>query len=164
GFSLMATLDHETNLWLIGVYTAIVGLGMGSMLQNVVLAVQNTVRLENIGAASSSVAFFRTFGGAIGVSVMGSVLATRVADLSTAGLAKLGITAGGGGSSLDIAALPAPVQEIVRASFGDATGRIFLIAAGCAVVAMIAVSLLPNRPLRHTLDIEPGEDRELVDA
>ncbi|NLU83346.1 MDR family MFS transporter [Rhodococcus sp. HNM0569] len=154
GFGLLSMLDHETSLWLVGVFIAIVGLGMGSMMQNLVLAVQNTVKLENIGAASSSVAFFRTFGGAIGVSVLGSVLATRVADLSAEGLSKLGVPAGGsGGGSLDIAALPGPVQGVIRAAYGDATGRIFLFATVCAVVALLAVALLPNRPLRRTLDI-----------
>ena len=76
GFGLLSTIDHATNLWLVGTYIAVVGLGVGMMMQNLVLAVQNTVSVHNIGAASS-VAFFRTFGGAIGVSVLGSVLGTR---------------------------------------------------------------------------------------
>ncbi|WP_280485596.1 MFS transporter, partial [Nocardia cyriacigeorgica] len=74
GFALLSTLDHATNLWLVAVYITVVGLGVGSLMQNLVLAVQNTVSVHNIGAASSAVAFFRTFGGAIGVSVLGSVL------------------------------------------------------------------------------------------
>ncbi|EOM76744.1 major facilitator superfamily multidrug [Rhodococcus rhodnii LMG 5362] len=155
GFALLSTIDHATHLWLVGIFIAIIGLGMGSMMQNLVLAVQNTVRLQHIGAASSSVAFFRTFGGAIGVSVLGSVLASRVADLSAQGLSALGVPAGSsGGGSLDLSALPAPVVEVIRASYGDATGRIFLIATFCGIVAAIAVALLPNRPLRRTLDIE----------
>ncbi len=59
GFGLLGTIDHETSLWLIGVYIAIVGIGVGSLMQNLVLAVQNTVSVQNIGSASSSVAFFR---------------------------------------------------------------------------------------------------------
>ncbi|GAA4481093.1 MDR family MFS transporter [Rhodococcus olei] len=158
GFALLGSLDHETNLTLVGVYIAVVGLGMGMLMQNLVLAVQNTVSVQNIGAASSSVAFFRTFGGAIGVSVLGSVLATRVADLSAAGMAKIGIPTGGGsgGGSLNLTSMPAPVQAVVRAAYGDATGRIFLIATVCAVVTLIAVLLLPNRPLRRTIDL-PSE-------
>jgi predicted MFS family arabinose efflux permease len=158
GFGMLGTIDHATNLWLVGAFTLVVGLGVGMLMQNLVLVVQNTVSVHNIGAASSNVAFFRTFGGAIGVSVLGSVLATRVADLSSGGLAKLGITGTSSGGSLDIGALPGPVQEIIRASYGDATGRIFLIAAAAAVVALIAVALLPNRPLRRTIDIEPDLD------
>ncbi|WP_068273989.1 MDR family MFS transporter [Aldersonia kunmingensis] len=159
GFALLATIDHETNLWLMGVFMFAVGAGVGNLMQNLVLAVQNTVSVHDIGAASSSVAFFRTFGGAIGVSVLGSVLASRVSELSTTGLAKLGITGnGGGGGSLDMNAMPGPVQEIVRAAYGDATGRIFLIAAVASVITLIAVAFLPNRPLRQTIDIEPSID------
>ncbi|SDI01842.1 drug resistance transporter, EmrB/QacA subfamily [Rhodococcus triatomae] len=164
GFALLGTLDHETGLVPVGVYMAIVGLGMGSLMQNLVLAVQNTVSVQNIGAASSSVAFFRTFGGAIGVSVLGSVLATRVADLSAQGFAAIGIDTGGSaaGGNLDIGSLPEPIQLVIRAAYGDATGRIFLIAAGFAVIAAIAVALLPNRPLRRTIDleVEPGLTEE----
>lgn len=156
GFGLLATIDHDTNLWIVGVYIAIVGLGTGMLMQNLVLAVQNTVGVADIGAASSAVAFFRTFGGAIGVSVLGSILATRVTDLSAEGFAKLGIdtsTAGSGGN-LDLGALPPPVAEVVRFAYGDATGRLFLVAALVAVITVVAVVLIPNRPLRTTIDME----------
>ncbi|MBH0774844.1 MFS transporter [Nocardia sp. NEAU-351] len=159
GFALLSTIDHATNLWLVGGYITVVGLGVGMMMQNLVLAVQNTVSVHNIGAASSSVAFFRTFGGAIGVSVLGSVLATRVGELSAQGFAKLGVPSGtSGGGTLDLGSLPAPIEAIVRAAYGDATGRIFLIAAGATVVALIAATLLPNHPLRRTIDIDPALD------
>ncbi|MBF6418099.1 MFS transporter [Nocardia farcinica] len=159
GFSLLATIDHATNLWLVGIYITVIGLGMGMMMQNLVLAVQNTVSVQNIGAASSSVAFFRTFGGAIGVSVLGSVLATRVSELSAEGFARLGIRPSGeGGSNLDLSGLPAPVLDVIRASYGDATGRIFLIAAVATFVALLAAAVLPNRPLRRTIDIDPAQD------
>ncbi|MFC4602808.1 MDR family MFS transporter [Rhodococcus kronopolitis] len=167
GFLLLSTIDHETHMWLIGLMIALLGLGTGMLMQNVVLAVQNTVSVHNIGAASSVVAFFRTFGGAIGVSVLGSILATRVADLTASGFAKLGIdTHGqGGGGNLNLAALPAPVQEVVRASYGDATGRIFLVAAAVAVVTVVAVVFLPNKPLRTTIDLQPSElDEEYAKA
>ncbi|HEY9311686.1 MDR family MFS transporter [Williamsia sp.] len=173
GFALLGTIDHATNLWLLGVFTLIVGLGTGMLMQNLVLVVQNTVSVHNIGAASSNVAFFRTFGGAVGVSVLGSVLATRVADLSASGLSSLGIKGGSSGGSLDIGALPEQVQTIVRAAYGDATSAIFLIAAAAAVIALIAVAFLPNRPLRRTIDIDADADpmreggtptKDLVDA
>jgi uncharacterized membrane protein YfcA len=69
-------MDHTTELWLTGLYTAIFGIGLGMLMQNLVLAVQNTVQASDIGSASASVAFFRSVGGAIGVSVLGAVMAT----------------------------------------------------------------------------------------
>ena len=65
----------------------VMGVGMGAMMQNLVLAVQNTVDVRDIGAASATVAFFRTLGGAVGVSVLGAVLATQVQDQHDRGAA-----------------------------------------------------------------------------
>ena len=72
---------------------AVMGVGLGAMMQNLVLAVQNTVDVRDIGAASATVAFFRTLGGAVGVSVLGAVLATRVQDNTIEGLRHLGARA-----------------------------------------------------------------------
>ena len=91
GLGLAGTMDHTTELWLTGVYTAILGLGLGMLMQNLVLAVQNTVQATDIGTASASVAFFRSVGGAIGVSVLGAVLGNRVTRARHEGLAAAGI-------------------------------------------------------------------------
>jgi hypothetical protein len=135
------------------------------MMQNLVLAVQNTVDVSEVGAASASVTFFRSLGGAVGVSVLGAVLATRVTDLITSHLRDLGPGAaaaaqGGSGSVLDVNALPAPVAEIVRQAYGDATGRIFVIAAGAAVVSLLAVLFIREVPLRRTVAMDPDGTAE----
>ncbi|QII03022.1 MFS transporter [Rhodococcoides fascians A21d2] len=154
GFLLLGTIDHATSLVTVGIFITIVGLGTGMLMQNLVLAVQNTVSVQNVGAASSTVAFFRTFGGAIGVSVLGSLLATRVAEKSASGLAQLGVdSSASGGGSLDLTSLPAPIVSVIRTAYGDATGRIFMIAGFVAIVTLIAVIFIPNRPLRQTIDI-----------
>ena len=125
------------------------------VMQNLVLAVQNTVALKDIGAASSTVAFFRSLGGTIGVSVLGAVLARRVTDQITSDLAAAGIptSGGGGGGSLNLGALPPAVEHIVRAAYGDATGHIFLISAIIAVVGILAAVLLKPVTLRSSLDL-----------
>ncbi|MGX1617288.1 MDR family MFS transporter [Micromonospora chalcea] len=155
GFAMLGTIDHETSLVFVGIAMFIVGVGVGMTMQNLVLAVQNTVSLKDIGAASASVAFFRSLGGTIGVSVLGAVLARRVTDRITGDLAAAGIPAsgGGGGSTLNLDALPEPVREIVRAAYGDATGHIFLISAAIAVVGIVAALLLRPVTLRSSLDL-----------
>ncbi|WP_251023945.1 MDR family MFS transporter [Arthrobacter sp. ISL-65] len=157
GLGLAGTMDHTTELWQSGVFTAILGLGLGMLMQNLVLAVQNTVSASDIGTASASVAFFRSVGGAIGVSVLGAIMGNRVKELATQGLADAGIKAGSGssGATLDLADMPAPIRDIMRAAYGDATAEIFLIAGAIAVVALIAVLLIKEQPLRRTVDIRP---------
>src|SRR3954466_1673959 len=81
GFALLSLVDHETNMVLLGAFLFVLGVGIGMTMQNLVLAVQNTVAASDLGAASSAVAFFRSLGGTIGVSVLGAVLSTRVGDL-----------------------------------------------------------------------------------
>lgn len=158
GLGLAGTIDHTTELWLTGLYTAVLGLGLGLLMQNLVLAVQNTVRATDIGTASASVAFFRSVGGAIGVSVLGAVLANRVKELAADGLAAAGIPATGGsaGASMDLQDMPAPIRDIMRAAYGDATAEIFLISAVVGIVALVAILFIKEQPLRRTVDIVPA--------
>lgn len=164
GFLLLSTIDHATDIRVVGAMITVLGLGTGLLMQNLVLAVQNTVGVAEIGAASSMVAFFRTFGGAIGVSILGSVLATRVGALMSEALGGAAADGGSTGTAdLDLATLPPAVRELVRAAYGDATGRVFLVAACVSVITILAVSLIPNRPLRTTIDLaqpttEPSEE------
>jgi EmrB/QacA subfamily drug resistance transporter len=161
GFAGLATIDHETPLVLVSAYMLFVGVGVGMSMQNLVLVIQNTVPLREIGAASGAVTFFRSLGGTVGVSVLGAILAGQVATNISEGLAKAGIPVTGdaaaAGGSLNIAALPEPIKEIVRAAYGDATGHIFLVSAAIAVVGLIAAIFLKPAQLRDSLDIaEPG--------
>ncbi|GIE34108.1 EmrB/QacA family drug resistance transporter [Actinoplanes italicus] len=158
GFAGLSVLDHDTSLWYIGTVMAAVGVGVGMSMQNLVLVVQNTVALKDIGAASSTIAFFRSLGGTIGVSVLGAVLARRVSDSITEQLTAMGVPAGSSASgtgSLDLGALPDQIQHVVRAAYGDATGHIFLISAGVAVIGVIAAIALKPTKLRSTVDLAP---------
>ncbi|WP_120521553.1 MDR family MFS transporter [Arthrobacter celericrescens] len=157
GLALAGTIDHTTELWITSIYTAIFGLGLGLLMQNLVLAVQNTVRAQDIGSASASVAFFRSVGGAIGVSVLGAVMSNHVKDLAAEGLAAahIPVTGSSGGASMDLVDLPEPIREIMRAAYGDATALIFLIAAAISVVAFLAVLFIKEVPLRRTVDAAP---------
>lgn len=152
GFLGLATVDHQTPLWFVGAGMLLVGVGVGMTMQNLVLAVQNTVSLRDLGAASGSVTFFRSLGGTIGVSVLGAVLANRVTATIAENLAQAGIPASGGGS-LNVNALPEAARTIVRAAYGDATGHIFLISAFIGAVGIIAALLLKPVPLRSSLDL-----------
>ncbi|MCU1515789.1 MAG: drug resistance transporter, EmrB/QacA subfamily, partial [Pseudarthrobacter sp.] len=160
GLGLAGTVDHTTELWLTGVYTAILGLGLGMVMQNLVLAVQNTVKATDIGTASASVAFFRSVGGAIGVSVLGAVLGSRVTQLANEGLAaaNVPVQGDGAGASMDLVDLPEPIREIMRAAYGDATAQIFLISAAIGVVALVSVLFIKEKPLRRTVDVRPEAD------
>ncbi|QTF73420.1 MDR family MFS transporter [Arthrobacter woluwensis] len=161
GMLLLGTIDHETDFWITGIYMAVLGLGLGMTMQNLVLAVQNTVAPRDIGSASASVAFFRTVGGAIGVSVLGAVLGNRSSDLIKQGFIDhhIQVPAGSGASStsLDVKDMPGPIATIVKAAYGDASAQIFLIAGFVAIAAIIAVLFIKEVPLRKTVEMQPAK-------
>jgi len=160
GFALLSVIDHETNMVALVGFLFVLGTGIGMTMQNLVLAVQNTVAATDLGAASSAVAFFRSLGGTVGVSVLGAVLSTRVGDLIRAGLATTpgGAVAASGSGDVGLANLadaPPAIQTLIRISYGDATGRIFLISAVVAVVAVVAIVFIREIALRT----QSGEER-----
>jgi MFS family permease len=159
GFGLLSFVDHETDMVLLSAFLFVLGVGIGMTMQNLVLAVQNTVAATDLGAASSAVAFFRSLGGTIGVSVLGAVLAGRVGDLIRGGLADVPGAAQAAGSGdvglANLADAPPAIQALIRVSYGDATGRVFLISAVIAVVAMAAVVLIRE----IALSTRSGEER-----
>ncbi|WP_371627848.1 MFS transporter [Streptomyces sp. NBC_01116] len=156
GFLGLSFIDHRTSLVLVSLGMLGVGVGVGMSMQNLVLVLQNTVPLSEIGAASGAITFFRSLGGTMGVSVLGAVLAHQVATRITDGLTGLGIdpaASGSSGSTLNVAAMPPQVQDVVRAAYGEATGHIFLISAGIAVIGVIASLFLTPTKLRDSVDL-----------
>ncbi|WP_428961482.1 MDR family MFS transporter [Micromonospora fluostatini] len=165
GFALMGTLRADTSFVLLGLYMALIGVGLGMTMQNLVLVVQNAVGPHELGAASSVVAFFRTLGGAVGVSALGALLSHQVTGYVSDGLTSLGAPAGGtgGGGLPDVHALPAPIRAVVEGAYGHGAGDIFLAAAPFALIALIAVSFLREEPLRSApADPQPEQGRPEV--
>lgn len=156
GLAVLSTIDDETPLLLVGAFMAVLGLGMGAAMQNLVLAVQNNTVQADMGAASALVAFIRTMGGSVGVSALGAALAHQVSDKVVAGLSALGIDPAGADSRgiPDLASLPAPVREVFEHAFGESIGHIFLLSVPVAALALIAVVLIKEIPLRTTLQHE----------
>ncbi len=166
GLLMMGTIDHLTPLWHLSAYMVLMGLGTGTLMQNLVLVVQNTVDVTDIGAASGVVSFFRSLGGTIGVAALGAVLASSVAGKIATGMDQAGIPVSGGGNvgSLDLDKLPPAVATIVRTAYADATGRIFLIAGVIALVTLVAVVLMPVSELRTTIaKVEEDEPAEALE-
>lgn len=151
GFALMSTVRFDTPYPRLACYMALIGLGIGMSMQNLVLTVQNTVALDQVGVASSTVAFFRSLGGAVGVAVLGAVLGHQVIGHVQTGLDRLGLPAAASGGSSQIpnlATLPEPVRQLVQGSYGIATADIFLVATPVALLALLAIMFITEVPLR----------------
>lgn len=149
---------QETPLWLVGIFLALVGAGLGATMQNMLVAVQNSNTLGDVGAATATVTFFRTLGGAAGIQVLGVLYALRVSELAGAELAERGIS-GVDVSSLDLSQLPARATQAVRIAYGDGVGLPFLVAAVAALMGLIAASFMRATRLRSSWkDPVPSRD------
>lgn len=159
GFLLLSTIDASTSLLVVSAGMLLVGVGVGMSMQNLVLVVQNSVPLSELGAASGAITFFRSLGGTMGVSVLGAVLANRVGTNISDGLSSAGVDAGAaaGSGTLNLAGMPPFVRAIVESAYGSATGDIFLVAAGIAAVGLAVGLFLPRVRLRDTLDLPAAE-------
>ncbi|MFE9391230.1 MFS transporter [Streptomyces sp. NPDC006784] len=166
GMGLLGTLRYDTEYWHMAIFMALLGLGVGMMMQNLVLATQNQVAANDLGAASSTVNFFRSLGGAVGVSALGAVLSNRITHYMEDGFAKLGIkpgggATGGGGSALpDLDELPPPVRTVVESSYGHGIGDIYLYAAPVALLALVCVLFIREVPLRTTSAHQASADED----
>jgi EmrB/QacA subfamily drug resistance transporter len=164
GLGLLGTVRADTPYLQVAAFMALLGLGVGMMMQNLVLCTQNQVDVRDLGAASSVVTFFRSLGGAVGVSVLGAVLAERIGGYLRESMAQPGAPAGGGsgaagGGIPDLDKLPAPVRAMVESAYGHGIGDVYLYAAPVALIALILVLFIKEVPLRtkSALDQDPGE-------
>jgi len=136
----------------VSIYLALLGLGLGMVMQNLVLVVQNSVDVRQIGAASAAVAFFRSLGGTLGVSILGAVLAAQVSTHITDGITKISaspdeLKALASGTIPTVSELSKPVRVLVEGAYGQAIGEIFLIAAPLALITLLCIIFLPNAEL-----------------
>jgi EmrB/QacA subfamily drug resistance transporter len=153
GMLLLSTIDAHTSVLKLSLFMAVLGIGVGMLMQNLVLAAQNDVPAQELGTTTSSLTFFRSMGGAIGVSALGAVLANRVTSLLAE---RIGTPATGGTAKVpDLSTLPPQVLTIVRDVYGEATASLFLVGTPIALLAVIAVLFIKEKPL-HTLS---GDER-----
>jgi EmrB/QacA subfamily drug resistance transporter len=164
GIFLLSFIDESTPLGEVALFQAILGVGLGATMQNMILAVQNNAAPADLGTSSAVVSFFRSMGGSIGVSALGALLASRVATKVTDALAASGAPAGTHQSHTipRVADLPAPMRQIYEHAFGTSIGELFLVSTAFAVAALIAVAFIKEVPLRTTLGSEPAEEPELM--
>ncbi|MCW2785950.1 MAG: major facilitator superfamily 1 [Marmoricola sp.] len=164
GIFLLSFIDERTPLLEVGLFQAILGVGLGATMQNMILAVQNNAAPADLGTTSSVVSFFRSMGGSVGVSALGALLASRVASKVQHAVAASAMPVSGQQSHKipRVADLPAPMRHIYEHAFGTSIGELFLVSTAFAIAALVAVVFIKEVPLRTTLASEPATEPELM--
>jgi EmrB/QacA subfamily drug resistance transporter len=149
GLFLLTQLTVGTSLFVTGIYFAVLGIGMGFLMNMTTIIVQNSVDPKDMGVASSSRTFFQQIGGSIGVSIFGVVFTKRLtADLS-ARLPGVHLSAAGGElNPVTVNTLPAAVKHAVFYSISHAVQGVFWWAAPTAVGVFILAWFVKEVPLR----------------
>jgi hypothetical protein len=159
GTWLLSTQDIGTSRPQTGLYIAVLGLGMGFLMQTTLLIAQNSVEQKDLGVASSTSTFFRSIGGSFGVSLFGAIFNHRFAAEITDRLGAAGTKLTTAGARLDptaLKALPAPIRlgflESLATSIGSVFGWAIVFAAAIPVLALFIKQI----PLRGT---NSGDDK-----
>jgi EmrB/QacA subfamily drug resistance transporter len=169
GLGLLGLMRYDTPYWELSLYMASLGIGLGMMMQNLVLSTQNQVAPQDLGAASSTVSFFRSLGGAVGVGVLGSVMSTRITHYAEDTVSSLdpqsraaAAKAAGNSALPDMDALPGPVRTWLEGAYGHGIADVFLYAAPFALVAFVVVMFIKEVPLRTSGGIAQASEATVL--
>jgi EmrB/QacA subfamily drug resistance transporter len=150
GMVLLSRLDAGTSTLYASFAMFVMGLGLGLVMQVLVLAVQNAVDYAELGVATSGATLFRSMGGSLGTAVLGAIFTNRLAnELSGSAAAQAG---SGSIDPSSLKQLPAAVRDTYTGAFSDALMTVFLVAAAIVVVAFLLSWLIEERPLRQTVE------------
>jgi EmrB/QacA subfamily drug resistance transporter len=153
GIYLLSTMNSDTPQLVTSLYMIIVGMGMGFCMQTMVLIVQNSVPAKDVGAATASNNFFREIGISLGVSIFGSVFASRLTEQ----MSQFPSSSSGDAHSLTPAAinsLPAEIKGTIVEAYVNALTPAFIFLVPVVVIGLIATFFIPNKKLSHLSGLE----------
>jgi EmrB/QacA subfamily drug resistance transporter len=156
GLALLATLGVATSTWIACLYMTVLGLGLGLVMQVLVLAVQNAVDYRHLGVATAGTTLFRSIGGSVGVSLFGAIFtATLTSNLATALPAGSALPAATAPAAIH--ALPSATRSLYLTAFTGALHPVFLHATAIAALGFALTWFLKEVPLRLTRATPSGD-------
>ncbi|MEV0089916.1 MDR family MFS transporter [Streptomyces sp. NPDC050738] len=148
GLYLLSTMDVSTSRLMTGVYMAVLGAGMGFLMQITMLVAQNSVEMKDMGVGSSTTTLFRTLGSSFGVAIMGALFTSRVNDEMVSRLGKAAAEMPAQLDAAHLAKLPAPAREAYQYAVSSGVHAGFLLGACIAVAVFVAAFFVKEVALR----------------
>ena len=154
-FTLLATMDVDTTRLQAGAFMALLGIGLGMVMQNLILVAQNDAPAADLGIVTATVNFTRTLGGSIGTAVFGAVMASGLtsrlrrtlpegADVDPAAVQ---------GTPQAILSMESDIRDAVVAAFSGSVSTVFVASVPLAAIAFVLMLLIPEHPLRETAHV-----------
>ncbi|MUL43103.1 MFS transporter [Streptomonospora sp. PA3] len=166
GLTLLSRMDADTTYLYNATGMLVLGLGVGMVMQNLVLIVQNSAPRRYLGTATSATNYFRQIGASFGIAVFGSIFVSRLND-EMAGLPNgSGFAVEGGEAGISsltpdmLQQLPPQIQQFIVHAFADALPPIFLYGVPVALVGFVLAFFIREKPLATTVGASAGDDEE----
>jgi EmrB/QacA subfamily drug resistance transporter len=152
GLFLLSRLDVSSGPLMAGFAMLLLGLGLGMVMQVLVIAVQNSVDYSDLGVATSGATLFRLIGGSLGTAVLGAIFASRLeANLTRLMPAGMEAHPNGGMTTDALSRMPAAARAAYLQAFTASLSTIFIVATAVCAVGFLLAWVLPERRLRETI-------------
>ena len=157
---LLSTMTPSLPVWALCSYLAVMGVGLGMSMQILILIVQNSFPISQVGTATASNNYFRQIGASLGSAVVGSLFVARLTQLLTDRMPGGGSTAAGSSNSFTpaiVRELPAAVRGVIIGAYNDALTPVFLYMVPLILIAVVLLCFVKEKPLATTIerDISP---------
>jgi len=151
GLLLLSLMGVGTSTIVSSLSMFVLGIGLGCVMQVLVLIVQNAVPYSELGVATSGATFFRSMGGSFGTAIFGAIFSNVLVENLTRHLGTAKLPAGLSSASVTPAILdrlPAAVHHAIAAAYAESIQTVFVIAAPIGIIAFIAAWFIPHVELR----------------
>jgi len=151
GVFLLSRMEVHTSAALEALYMVLLGMGLGGVMQVLVIIVQNAVPHSELGVATSAATFFRSIGGSFGTAIFGAIFANVVVSDVKRHLHGTPIPHSFNLSDVTpklLGKLPVAVHVGIVNGYAEAIGTVFAIAVPIAALAFVFTWLIPNVELR----------------
>ncbi|MEY9214681.1 MFS transporter [Thermobifida halotolerans] len=155
GLGLLSTITPDTPVWFICAHLAVIGTGLGTSMQLLVLIVQNSFPLSQVGTATAANNFFRQIGASLGLAIVGSLFTSRLMDSLSRRIPAGTELPSGGGRSLTpelVHSLPEVLRHPIIDSYNAALVPLFLLMVPLGLIAAFLLVFVKEKPLATTID------------
>lgn len=152
---LLSTLKPDLPIWVVCSYLSVMGLGLGLCMQILLLIVQNSFKLSQVGTVTASNNYFRQIGASLGAAIVGSLFVSRLTDLLAQHMPKAASSAGFDMNSFTpsmVKNLPPQIHDTIISAYNDALAPIFLYMAPLVVLATILLCFVTEKKLATSIE------------
>jgi EmrB/QacA subfamily drug resistance transporter len=153
--ALLSTMTPSLPIWVLCSYLAIMGVGLGMSMQILILIVQNSFPISQVGTATASNNYFRQIGASLGSALVGSLFVARLTQLLAERMPPGAGAAAGASNSFTpavVRALPHAARNVVVGAYSDALTPVFLYMVPVILIATVLLCFVNEKPLATTVE------------